>query len=89
VSKLGIEQLERRYILQILLFLYDREKAIYSEIVNNIPGSEPTKHKALRQLVDMQLLKEERKHPRRYLTLTPKGKKIAEKLKEIQKILET
>jgi len=85
---LGIEQLERRCILQILLFLYGRDETIYSEIINNLPGSEPTKHKALRQLIKMQLLKEERKHPRRYLALTPKGKKVAAKLKEIQKILE-
>jgi len=82
-----IKQLEHRAALQLLLFLLEHGKAKVTDI--QVDASSGTLYRALNTLAKMELIDEERKPPyTRYIQLTGDGKAIAEKLKEINVILE-
>jgi len=83
----ALRKLKPIHSLEILVYLLEHDEVLYTKLMNNIAGSAPTKHKALERLVDLKLIKERRLPPRRYLALTEKGVKIAEKLREIDELL--
>ena len=82
-----IKQLENKAMLQLLLFLFEHGKTKVTDI--DIEASSGTLYRALNALAKMELIDEERRPPyTRYIQLTGDGKAIAEKLKEINAVLE-
>jgi len=82
-----IKQLENKAMLQLLLFLFEHGKTKVTDI--DIEASSGTLYRALNNLAKMELIDEERRPPyTRYIQLTGDGKAIAEKLKEINAVLE-
>lgn len=82
-----IIKLESKGTLQILLSLLEKGKTKVTEI--EFHGSKTTLYRALSILARLELIDEERRPPyTRYIQLTGDGKAIAEKLKEINAILE-
>ncbi|MCW4018016.1 MAG: hypothetical protein NWF00_04970 [Candidatus Bathyarchaeota archaeon] len=83
---MSIKDLENAAVLQILLFLHEKGKNKVTDI--DVTASTPTIYKALNTLARLELIDEERKPPfTRYIQLTGDGKKIAEKIAEIQAVL--
>ena len=82
-----IKQLENKAMLQLLMFLLEHGKTKITDI--EIEASSGTLYRALNTLAKMELIDEERRPPyTRYIQLTGDGKAIAEKLKEINTVLE-
>jgi len=82
-----------------LIYLLDKEKASFGEIHSFTKGNYSTLDKALNLLRELGLITEKREPNKdntgrivvgetRWIWLTPKGKKVAEKLMEIKKIME-
>jgi DNA-binding HxlR family transcriptional regulator len=89
MSKIGI--LEKTKCLSIILALKDKEKSL-SELTMEIRGSTNTIDSRLIYLTHKGILideSEKKYQGKRILTLTDKGKQIAEKLKDIEIILST
>jgi len=83
-------QLAQRGCTHILLYLLDEETAMVSQLVRRLPITQDPIYKALPILVSLGLIKEklEAKFPRRRMfSLTEKGRRVAEKLNEIEAIL--
>lgn len=98
-NKMKIEWLSTKKVSSILIFLYDRNKATFGEIHSFTKGNYSTLNKALNLLKELSLISEKREpnvdasgrivvRETRWIWLTPKGKKVAEKLFEIKKIME-
>jgi len=82
-----IKQLENKAMLQLLMFLLEHGKTKITDI--EIEASSGTLYRALNTLAKMELIDEERRPPyTRYIQLTGDGKAIAEKLQEINTVLE-
>ena len=83
--------IQRTHATGILTTLLQSEKIYFSELKNIIgKGSSSTINIALNELKTLGLVDEEVEDKfggRRYIWLTPKGKQVAEKLKEIEEIL--
>jgi len=83
----SIKKLENSAVLQILLFLHKRGKIKVTDI--DVTASSGTVYRALNTLGRLELIDEERKPPfTRYIQLTGDGEAIAQKLEEIDAILE-
>ena len=73
----------------ILKYMLENKNVILSDIILNLKLPSPTAMRAIDMLKKYKLVKEKRGiYNRREFTLTDKGIKIAEKMREIEKILE-
>ena len=87
-----IDVLEKVAALQILIILYTVEEEIYaSDLVSSVNAGHATAYSAIRKLIENNFIQEEWKsNPRRrILSLTGKGRAVAEKLAEAEQILKT
>ena len=96
----AMEWVSKTKAVEILIFLYDNSlESNFGNIHQYTKGSYSTLDKALAELSNKKLIKEKRIPNRdnsgnkiigysRIISLTPKGKKVAEKLKEIEEIME-
>jgi len=78
--------------LRVLLFLYKEGGAKITSIIKGVPVGQRAAYTALSTLMGLKLVEEQisKDFPfTRNFILTEKGKKVAEKLAEIQAILET
>jgi len=82
--------IEHRGSYQILLFLMKRETAYFTELKESLEAGQHSIYSAIKDLLYVGLVEEERVHPfnKRVFQLTEKGKKVAELLAEIEKILQ-
>ena len=86
----GLELLEQTSACRALVYLLKNNRSTISEILNKGDFSQTSLYNALRKLRDAGLIQEEleQEFPRRRLiSLTEKGKKVAEKLEEIEEEL--
>ncbi len=86
-----IELLEKKGALRVILFLNEKESAFFTEIRDKIERLAQTAlYSALGKLLELNLIEEDREppHNKRVFKLTAKGKKVATKLTEIEKILQ-
>ena len=82
-----IGELENKGVLQLLIFLLQHGKTKVTDI--RIEASSGTLYRALNALARMELIDEERKPPfTRYIQLTGDGEAIAQKLQEIDALLD-
>ncbi|MBC7113208.1 MAG: winged helix-turn-helix transcriptional regulator [Candidatus Methanomethyliales bacterium] len=82
--------LEQKSACRVLVYLLENDSSTISDILNKGDFSQTSLYNALRKLKDADLIQEEleKEFPRRRLiSLTEKGKKVAEKLEEIEKLL--
>jgi DNA-binding MarR family transcriptional regulator len=85
-----IEALEQTTLPRIMIYLYREKKASRTDLRNGIKGSQAAIYKALPLLKENGLIEEGKPSgfSRRIdIWLTEKGKKVAEKLIELEKIL--
>lgn len=92
--KVVIEKLKSIVVFKVLLALDDMEnkniKANISQFLNYIKMRPETFYKYKDLLIELNLIRETRSEAfpfNIYITLTEKGKRIVEKIKEIEKIL--
>jgi len=86
---MGIEKLERRHVLTIMLYLYQHKpRVLYTDLRKAFQGSEAILQESLDLLKEDNLI-EEHTNRDRIIVLTRKGLKIAEKIEEINEIMET
>lgn len=86
----GLDLLEQKSACRVLVYLLENDSSTISDILNKGDFSQTSLYNALRKLKDADLIQEEleKEFPRRRLiSLTEKGKKVAEKLEEIEKLL--
>lgn len=93
-----LNELEKNHSIEILIELSKKEKMFYSELKNNLDvGGNTSISSRLADLKKIGLVEDEKEEitdkgkyvgVKRYIWLTPKGKLVAEKLVEIEKILE-
>lgn len=94
-----MEWLSHKKVSSILIYLFDKERATLGDIHSFTKGNHSTLDKALNLLHELGLTAEKREPNRdksgrivvgetRWIWLTPKGKKVAEKLLEIKEIME-
>ena len=88
----GIGKLEKKSgLLRLMVFLYEHDEYMLSDIWDDSGVSRNSGSGAMELLKKYGLVKnriDDSKYPPRYLySLTEKGKKVAEKLKEIEEIL--
>ena len=91
MKKLKISVLEQKASIHILLALREYEKLTVSELIRIVPYTQNAVYTAKTKLIEAGLIKEEKKEIFPFTivhSLTPKGRKVAEKLLEIEKILE-
>lgn len=84
-----METLEQTSACRILVLL-TKEAYPVSEIIRQVGSSQQAIYNALRKLKDAGLIQEELETDfprRRLISLTEKGRKVAEKLEEIEKML--
>ncbi len=75
-------------IVKCLIAMCGKDKQMLSTIAHKTELSTTVLHRAIQRLIDLELVDQDRSDKlRRYLVLTDKGQKIAEKLKEIDKIM--
>lgn len=90
---MDIDRLENQVgILQILLYVFRKKKTFLSEIIYEAKINQQATYNALKKLNDLKLIREEPEaagfgRPKRWLYLTERGKKVAEELVKIEKIL--
>ena len=86
-----MEILSKSHVAKILKTLLKKDRMYYSELTNNMKLSNyGTINLRINELKTLGLVDEEVEDKfggRRYIWLTPKGKQVAEKLKEIEEIL--
>lgn len=84
-------RLEQRGCLHVILYLADKSEAVsLTDLVRNLEITQDPIYKTLPILTLLKLVQEthEKEFPRRRLfRLTQKGRKVAEKLRELEKIL--
>lgn len=86
----GLDLLEQTSACRVLVYLLKSKSSTVSDILNKGNFSQTSLYNALRKLKDAGLIQEEleQEFPRRRLiSLTEKGRKVAEKLEEIEGIL--
>jgi predicted transcriptional regulator len=74
-----------------IVYLKEKEKSAISEIFKSVQGSQGAKYSALKLLNENKIIEQtapQGRNRRITISLTEKGKKIAEHLTEIEKILE-
>ena len=85
------EKLEKTGAIQVLSALYlSNEPKMMMELKNKVKCSNETMRSAVELLLEMGLVQqtlEKGPPPRRLISLTEKGKKVAEKLEEIEEEL--
>lgn len=82
--------LEDKYVLQILLVMLERESAPKSIIYQSVSRNIPTVQKRVDDLIALGLIHEDRMQIPPFtktVSLTEKGRKVAEKVAEIEEIL--
>jgi len=87
----SIEVLEHTRTLRFLVFLYQKGSLPISHIRWQIKGGQRTIYGIIHRLKEMDLIKEELEEEfpwRRVIKLTDKGVSVAEKLEEIQALME-
>ena len=84
-----VTRLEQTAAIRLLFYLHDKKESKTGEIVHNLKGthSQNTIYRALNVLMELGLVEEVLDPPRRIFRLTEKGKKVLEKLMEVEKIL--
>lgn len=83
-----LRDLEKSAALQILDFLYENKESMRSQIEENVHGSSGTIGSSLVLLGEMGLLEERRVPPfTRFISLSPLGKKVAQHINEVKKLL--
>lgn len=85
-----MEFLEQTGSIRIILFINKKGASTLTDIKNGVDCSISAIYNALRKLKDAGLIQEEleQEFPRRRLiSLTEKGRKVAEKLEEIERLL--
>ena len=86
-----ISDLEQTGAIQLLFYLKKKKKAKIGEMVRENVGivSQSAIYRAIPVLKKLKLIKEETltNPPRRIFSLTEKGKRVLEKLREIEEIL--
>jgi len=85
-----LETLEQTAACRILVYLYKEGDFAVSEIIRKVGSSQQAIYNALRKLRDAGLIQEELEETfprRRLISLTEKGRKVAEKLEEIEEEL--
>ncbi len=70
--------------LQILVYLYRNEKAIHADFVNNVGLCSRTTYSALSNLIELKLVRKLKNYDYK---LTAKGKKVAEPLDQVERLL--
>jgi predicted transcriptional regulator len=75
--------------LRVLFYLLstERDEVLITEIINNVDASGSTIYNTIRALSELKLVKDRPDPPKRWIRLTPKGKEVAQKIKEINEIL--
>jgi len=75
-------------VIKCLLAMSEDDKQMFSVIMGKTELSTTSCQRAIQKLLDLGLADQDRSdRMRRYLSLTPKGQKVAEKLKEIDEIM--
>ena len=86
-----MELLSKSHVINILVTLLEKDRMYYSELTKKMNvGNYGTINLRINELKSIGLIDEKIEDKfggRRYIWLTPKGKKVAEKLVEIEKIL--
>lgn len=90
---ISLRTIEQTGLAEILVFLLGRDKARITDIfvfLRSQGVGQSTMYRALKLLKENQMIDEEiTDYPKlRLIRLTPKGRRVAEKLLEIKKILE-
>lgn len=88
---LGIEVLEHTRTVRLLVFLHKKGSVPVSHIRWQIKGGQKTIYDIIKRLREASLIREEIEEEfpwRRVIKLTKKGVQVAQKLEEIQLILE-
>ncbi|MEM2917437.1 MAG: winged helix-turn-helix transcriptional regulator [Candidatus Bathyarchaeia archaeon] len=84
---------ETKATLRVLLYLYDKKEAKLTDIIQNIPNTgQKAIYTTLKTLKQLNLIQEKTSQNfpfTRKITLTQKGQKTAEKIKQIKTILES
>lgn len=87
-----IEKLEKKGAIALLLFLAEEKQTdwMITELLDRIECSQRALYSAIQRVHQLDLVKEIRRpeHNRRYISLTPRGRKVAEKLITINGMLE-
>jgi DNA-binding MarR family transcriptional regulator len=87
-----LEHLEKRGALSLLVFLQGNQNKpwMITELLDQISCSQRALYSAVQHLNKLKLIEEIRKpeYNRRYITLTEKGKAVAEKLQDISTLLD-
>ena len=84
----SLSDLEKTGALQILNYIYQETEVLRYQIEDNVEASSSTVGSSLRRLGQMGLLEERREIPqKRFISLSEKGKKIAEHVHEMDRIL--
>jgi len=90
VNKEKLTVLEQTTAPRIIVYLKEKEKASISEIFDNVQGSQGAKYSALKLLSENGLTDQsepERRTRRLDVSLTEKGKQVADYLIKIEKLL--
>ncbi len=79
-------------LVRLLLFLDGHDEYMLSKIWQDANLASSTGHRSLEEARDLGLVKSRLDNssypPRNFISLTPKGKKVAELLKKIEEVLE-
>ncbi len=90
VNKTKLDFLEQTTAPRIIVYLKEKEKASISEIFKSVQGSQSAKYSALKLLNENKIIEQsppQRRTRRIEISLTEKGKKVAEHLIAIEQIL--
>ena len=82
-----IVHLERTGAIKLLIFLSEHEEAKIWDLTNLSGVSQPAVYRVMPVLKELGLVEERVDPPRRLFRITEKGKRVLEKLKEIEEIL--
>ncbi len=87
-----VEELEKKGAIALLLFLIEQERTdwMVTELLDQIECSQRALYSAIQRVHLLGLVKEVRRpeHNRRYISLTSKGRVVADLLKKINVALE-
>ncbi|MGC9193729.1 MAG: winged helix-turn-helix transcriptional regulator [Thermoplasmata archaeon] len=90
---MGIKEFEgQKGILRLLVYLYEKGETNYYSIIKESDIYDRVLRLSVEKLRELKLIESRTDNstypPRNMISLTPKGRKVAEKLKEIEEILE-
>jgi len=75
--------------IKVLLILFKSGKMYIREIIREAGVGYTSIYRALHDMSELKLIDEEISEGKRFIMLTEKGKKVAEKLLEIEELLKT